>query len=185
MNILLPKCNKMEDPLNIKEIPISVFLAVTIIIIFSLYFTNLLKSIPCQKNLSNIFINNFIHIDIYHLVGNILGLYSMSRIERSLGTKKFIILICCLLLTASILEVITFQLFPSIPCGIGISGLLFGLITWELIIVQKMDFTLVLSLIFTVILPSLKGKNVSIFGHLSGIIAGILVGMSWKKIYNN
>jgi membrane associated rhomboid family serine protease len=173
----------MEDPLNIKEIPVSVFLAVTIIIIFSLYFTNLLKSVPCQKNLGTIFINNFIHIDIYHLVGNILGLYSISRIERTLGTKKFIILITCLLVIASMLEIAIFRIVPSIPCGIGISGLLFGLITWELIMIQKLDFTLVLSIIFTVVLPSLKGKNVSIFGHLSGIIAGIVVGFSWKKIY--
>ena len=170
------------DSLQIKEIPVSVFLAVTIIIVFSLYLTNLLKSVPCEKNLGTIFINNFVHIDLYHLMGNLLGLYSLSRIERSLNTKKFIILITSLLITASTLEVITYRIFPSIPCGIGISGLLFGLITWELIIVQKLDFTLVLSIIFTVVIPSIKSQNVSLLGHISGIISGIIIAIIWKKL---
>ena len=168
------------DPLKIKEIPVSVFLAVSVIIIFSLYFTNLIKSIPCEKSLGTIFVNNFIHIDIYHLMGNLLGLYSLSRIERALGAKKFIILISSILIIASILEIITYRIFPSIPCGIGISGLLFGLITWELVIIKKLDFTLVLSIIFTIIIPSLKSKNVSLLGHISGIIAGIIISLLWN-----
>ena len=170
------------DPLQIKEIPVSVFLAVTIIIVFSLYLTNLLKSVPCQKNLGTIFVNNFVHIDLYHLIGNLLGLYSLSRIERSLGAKKFIILVTSLLVTASVLEVIIYRIFSSIQCSIGISGLLFGLITWELIIVQNLDFTLVLSIIFTVVIPSIKSKNVSLLGHISGVIAGIITALIWKRL---
>ena len=170
------------DPLQIKNIPVSVFLAVTVIVIFSLYITNLLKSIPCEKNLGVIFVNNFIHIDIYHLIGNLLGLYSLSRIERTLGAKKFSILISSILIISSLLEIITYRLFPSIPCGIGISGLLFGLMTWELVIVKNLDFTLLLSIIFTVIIPSLKSKNVSILGHISGVIAGIITAEIYSKL---
>ena len=66
----------MNDPNEFKDIPVSIFLAITIIIVFSLYFTTAIKTIPCGKTIMSAFYSNFVHTDIYHLVGNMVALYA-------------------------------------------------------------------------------------------------------------
>lgn len=172
---------KMENQ-YFKNIPVSLFLATSIVVVFSLYLTTAIKTIPCEKDIMSIFIGNFIHIDPYHLLANLFGLYSLARIERQIGTKRFIGLLIFLLLFTSITEVAIHKLYDKMPCSIGFSGVLFGLIAWEMVTNRELDFVLLTSIIMLVAAPSINNPKASLTGHAVGAISGIIGGIIWKKL---
>ena len=165
------------------SVPVSVLLATSIIVVFGLYITTIIKSVPCGKGVTDIFISNFIHTDPYHLIANLYSLYALSRVEQKIGSKKFVYLIVFLLIFNTSLESIVHILIPSIPCGIGFSGVLFGVTTYELVTTKTLDWWLVFSILGTVIIPSIKSSNISLLGHAVGAITGIIGGLTWKKLY--
>ena len=169
--------NLKSNIINFKDIPVSVFLAVSLTVIFSLYLTTLIKTIPCQRDIMSSFISNFIHTDISHLLVNLFALYSLARVERDIGPKKFIKLLVFLLVFNTIIETIIYKIFPTIKCSIGFSSVLFGIMTYELITTKKLDFMLLASVVGTIILPSLKNQNVSLVGHIIGVISGGILGV--------
>lgn len=168
---------------KVNDVPVSSFLAISIIIIFSLYITTALKTIPCGKDLLSKFNINFIHIDPYHLITNLYALYALSRIEIFLGTKKFFILVLFLLFINTIFETIVHKIIPDIPCSIGFSGILFGMMTWEIVTDKGLDFYVATSIAAIVIIPSIKNQKISLIGHLIGSISGIIGGLLWNKIF--
>ena len=165
-----------------KKIPVSIFISTSIIVVFSLYLSTAIKTIPCGKDIMSVFLGNFIHIDPYHLLANLFGLYSLARIEREIGTSKFIGLIVFLLLFTSIIEVALHKIYDKIPCSIGFSGVLFGLIAWEMVSKRELDFVLIISIILLVTAPSVNNPKASFTGHAIGAISGIVGGILWKKI---
>jgi membrane associated rhomboid family serine protease len=170
---------------NFKDIPVCSFIAISLLIIFLLYFSTILKNIPCGYSLLTTFSRNFIHTDMYHLIGNLFSLYALSRVEYKIGIQKFILLLSFLLIFNSILEIILYKSFPSIKCSIGFSGILFGVFTWELITTKKVDIYLFISIISTIIIPSLTHSNISLSGHFIGAFSGILSGSIWKSFDKN
>ena len=112
---------------------------------------------------------------------NLFALYSLARVERDLGPKKFIKLLIFLLILNTIIETITYKIFPTIKCSIGFSSVLFGIMTYELVTSKKLDFMLLISIIGTVILPSLKNQNVSLVGHSIGAASGVIGGLLINK----
>lgn len=170
------------DKEHFKDIPVSLFLAVSIVVVFSLYLTTAIKTIPCGKDVMSSFMNNFVHLDYYHLTANLFALYALSRVERDIGGKRFMGLIIFLLFFNSIAEVTTHKLFPGIPCSIGFSGVLFGVMTWEIVSKKDIDILILLSITTIVILPSIQNSKSSLMGHAVGAVAGIVGGLLWKKI---
>jgi len=162
--------NKLKSKYS--DVKISIFLLTSIIVVFLLYVTNIIKSIPCQKNLLSNFYSNFFHIEITHLISNIIGLYALSRIERNIGIKKFIKLIILILLFNSVFETILYMLFPNMLCSIGISGILYGLITYEICTNKEIDYVLIIYIFSNIMIPY---KNVSISSHIIGSISGIII----------
>lgn len=167
---------------QLKEVPVSLFLSVSIIIIFSLYLTTVIKTIPCGKDIMSSFFSNFVHADSYHLMSNLIALYALSRVEREIGMKRFIGLILFLLIFNTITETIIHKAYPQIKCSIGFSGVLFGIMTWEIITKKDIDFILILSIVIMVIIPSVQNPKVSFTGHAVGALAGVLGGLIWKKL---
>lgn len=161
---------------------VSVFIAVFMIIIFSLYTTKAIVSLPCDKNMTDIFLNSFIHIDSFHLFINLYTLYTFSRIEILLGTKKFFMLITFLLFMNTIFKNIMHKITNKIPCSIGFSGVLFGIMSWEIVTNKGFDINTASSIMLLVILPSLQLKNISFTGHFIGAISGIISGLLFNKI---
>lgn len=168
-----------------KDVPVSIFLSVSIIVVFSLYLTNAIKTIPCGNNVLSGFFSNFIHIEPYHLMANLFALYALSRVERNIGAKKFITLIVFLLIFNTIIEVALHKLFPKIPCSIGFSGVLFGIMTWELVTNQELDFILLVSIGAMVLSPSIMNPKASLLGHAAGAATGVIGALIWKKIAPN
>jgi len=170
------------DSSQFKDIPVSLFLAVSIVVVFALYVTTSIKTIPCGKDILSSFYNNFVHIEPYHLMANLFALYALARVERDIGPKRFGFLIVFLLLFTSIAEVIGHKLFSNLPCSIGFSGILFGVMAWELTTKKDFDIFIVLSIVGIVVTPSMQDPKASLVGHAVGAIAGIIGGILWKSI---
>jgi membrane associated rhomboid family serine protease len=165
-----------------QETPVCVFIVISLVMTFSLYVTSIIKTIPCGSDFTSIFWSNFIHSDLYHLSANVFALYALSRVERKIGMRKFISLLVFLLFVNTLIEAGIKQIYPSMECSIGFSGVLFGIMTWELVQEKTIDSTLLLSIIALVIGPSLIDSSISIVGHSVGAFTGIVGGLLWKKL---
>ena len=163
-----------------KNTPVSAFFSVVIIIVFLLYFTSIFKTIPCGNTVLDQFYSNFIHTDIYHISAN---LYALSRVERKMGTKKFLYLIIFLLVFNTILEILAKKLKPELQCSIGFSGVLYGVMTWELVTEKDLDMYILSSIIIMTVLPSLKSKNISLLSHGIGAFSGIISALVYRNIF--
>lgn len=165
---------------NIIKSPISSFIATSLVVIYLLFNMNILSEIPCGKNIGNVFFSNFTHIEYSHLISNIYSLYAISRIERQLGMKKFICLLIFLLMFNTIVTWLARLYIKNWNCSIGFSGILFGLLSWEIFSNKSVDINIIISIVILVITPSINGKNISFIGHLLGAISGIIGGLLWK-----
>ena len=119
----------MKSYNQIKDVPVSVFTAIFIIIIFSLYITSAIKTIPCTKDIKSIFLSNFVHIEPYHLLANLFAIYSLARIEIQIGWKKFLGLLLFLLIFNTVIEITIHKLYSKIPCSIGSAE--YYLVSWH------------------------------------------------------
>lgn len=161
--------------------PCTKILLVSMIVIFLLYFTTILKDTPCGTNsttFGEVFMSNFIHTDFYHLLGNVMALYGLSRIEEKFGMKKFVMLTVYLLVMNSVIEVSLHKIL-TVPCGIGFSGVIFGFMTFEMVTERSIDIYLGLAVL--TMLMAQRGKNVSLLGHAVGAFSGVLSGLALKK----
>lgn len=159
---------------NIGDVRVCAFLGVSILVIFLLYATSIIKSVPCSNDTVSLFISNFIHTDISHFLANMYGLYAMARIEEEIGSKQFIKLVVFLLVCNTIGELIIHKIDRSIPCAIGFSGVLFGLLAWDVFTYHGIDVTTLTAVAFAVALPSFTSKKASLSGHAVGAVSGII-----------
>jgi membrane associated rhomboid family serine protease len=168
---------------SLKTVPLCKLLAVSLVTVFSLYSSSALKSIPCGKDFVSKIFSNFVHFDLTHLVTNLFALYSLSRVEKDIKSKRFCSLIVFLVVFTSIAEVIAHKLNNNLKCSIGFSGILFGITTWELVTKNKIDFYLITSIISMVVIPSLQNNDIISFSsHIIGAISGVIGGLIWNKI---
>ena len=167
---------------QLQYVPVCVFLLVSLTTIFLLYVTNIVKSVPCGKDILSNFYSNFVHIEIVHLLSNVTGLYVLSRVEYNIGAKSFIKLLSFIIIFNTITETIMHKLLPNTSCSIGFSGVLFGIATWELITTKDIDYAAVLAIIFAAIAPSQDRKSVtSISAHIIGAVSGIIAGIIYSQ----
>lgn len=123
----------------------------------------------------------FLHSGIFHLLSNCYALYIIGKqIESFYGKKKFLIIYLFSLLCGSILSI-----SMSSYASIGASGAIFGLMgsllyfgyyyrvyigsTWKTNIIP----VIALNLIIGFIVP-----GIDYFGHIGGLIGGILISMA-------
>jgi membrane associated rhomboid family serine protease len=168
-----------KDP---KDVPVSVFVALSMIVVFLLFNAKVVTSVPCGKGVHDIFMSNFVHIDTMHLISNLYALYAISKVEQEMGFIPFIWLLIFLIVFNTIAEFLSRRIWKNMPCSIGFSGILFGLFTWELVSKKKFDIEIILAIVIMVVGPSLKNKNVSLSGHAVGAVSGIVAGIIWKFI---
>jgi|GEM_PF-157325 len=128
----------------------------------------------------------FIHIGLFHLMGNCLFLYFCGPLlEFIYGREKFLIIYILSGLMGNILSLI------GMTSGIGISagasgallGILGALISFTIIERKKLPFSLYRSLVinlflivFLNIMISLIFPNIDILAHIGGFLAGLCLG---------
>ena len=126
---------------------------------------------------------NFIHFGILHLAVNCYSLYGLGLfIEKSLGLKKYLILILVSALTTTGLPYL-FYLITGYGANVvsgGISGVIFGLIGalgalalhYHYIymdIFKQLAPNVILMLVISFVIPS-----ISLSGHLAGLVSGFI-----------
>lgn len=172
----------MDTPTkNIQDIPVTAFIAVSLVIVFSLYFTSAIKTLPCDKDMISIFFGNFVHTDPYHIMANLYALYALSRVEQQLGAKQFFSLITFLLVFNTLFETGLHYIKKDLPCSIGFSGVLFGIMTLEIVLNKDIDFYIFTSIAAIVLLPSIQNPKSSLTGHVVGSISGIIGSLLYSK----
>jgi rhomboid protease GluP len=164
----------MKD--KIFNVPISSLTACVLIIIFLLFQINILKSYPCEKDMVSSLISNFIHIDFLHLISNLYAIFILSKVEESIGVKKFFTIVCLVLVINTIFETIFYKLF-NIQCSIGYSAIIYGIFSWEYVTTNKINPYIISSIFFDLIL---NRKNIGIINHLIGLISGVYVSLFIK-----
>jgi membrane associated rhomboid family serine protease len=173
----------MDTTKNVKIVPVSSLLAVIIIVVFSLYFTTAIKTLPCGQDVMSSFYSNFIHVEPQHLIVNLYALYALSRVEEKIGPRKFISIITFSLIFNTIVETSIYK-WMNVPCSIGFSGVLFSILTWEMVTTKKLDLYLLSAVVSMVVIPSIMDKKVSFTGHAVGAISGVISGIIWNKMNN-
>ena len=163
---------------QLSEIPVCHLLAFLLMIIFIMYNTTFIKTLPCGKGILHSFYSNFVHLDTIHIFSNICALYFLSRLEKKVGSFLFLYIILSLLIVNTMLTVILNKLFSRIPCSIGFSGILFGLLGWELLIFKTIDPLFIL----TTLIISVQDSKISTIGHATGFVAGMMVAFAQLKI---
>jgi membrane associated rhomboid family serine protease len=167
---------------QLKNIPVSIAIGILIIIIYSLYLTQAIISLPCGKDLISIFYSNFVHLKISHLAVNLFALYALSEVEKDIGPRVFFSLITFLLFFNTIVYFFLRKLIPSIPCSIGFSGILFGISAWELVTTKEFNILLILSVLAMVMVPTIEDPKASLIGHSVGALSGVVGGLLWNRI---
>lgn len=135
----------------------------------------------CEHSMLNIAYRQFVHVELMHLLVNLYGLYALSRVENKIGLKNFLILVLSLLVVSTVLEFGASK-FIDLNCSIGFSGILFGILAWELVTGQSVDFSLIAVIIFMVIQPSMTNPKASLIGHAIGAVSGVIVGLVTKQM---
>ena len=133
------------------------------------------------KEYYRIITGGFLHGNIIHLLSNCYALYIVgSQIERFYGKRKFLIIYAFSLICGNMLS-ITLSNYASI----GASGAIFGLMgsllyfgyyyrvylgsTWKTNILPVIGMNLLLGFII---------PGIDYFGHIGGLIGGILISMA-------
>lgn len=171
---------KRVDFKKVVQRPVTAFVTTILIVVMLLYSIGLLKDLQCGKTVINGLNRSFIHADWQHIMGNLFAFFVMSRIEANHGSKFFAILIAQILALETIIELMARQFF-DLNCSIGFSGVLFGLVAWELINDKDLDLALFLGLGAMVVAPSMENNRASLVGHFIGALSGVIVGMYYKK----
>ena len=149
---------------------------------------NLVADNPVQvlekKEYWRIVTGAFSHYSLLHIFFNVSSLWSLIDLERFVGSVNYMIYFTILLIFSSLIDNFIRLKFmtDSNPYSVGISAVLFGLMTYMATINNYMTFfgfqipwsaMPFISCIFTsVFIP-----GASFIGHLSGIFAGYLI--SW------
>jgi membrane associated rhomboid family serine protease len=147
---------------------ISIFIVIIISTIYLLFTTGYFASLPCDGNFLSKVSSNFVHVDFIHLASNVVGLYFISELEPQIGSEKFLQLFVVLNIFLGLIE----SYFYKDKCSIGISGVLYGLIAYEMFKFKKIDYNIIIALIFLFLFSG--DSKISHSGHLIGFLAGFL-----------
>ena len=168
---------------NFKDVQVSAFVGLSIVIVFILFNIQVINALPCGNDIHEVFLSNFVHIELSHLISNLYALYALSRVEQEMGFKPFIWLLIFLLLFNTLVEFLARKLWKNMKCSIGFSGILFGIATWEIVSKKQLNIEILLAIVIMVVGPSIQNNRASLTGHFIGAISGIIGGVLWK-IFN-
>ena len=123
----------------------------------------------------------FLHYGLFHLLLNMLALYWFgTALEQRIGSARFLLLYIVSGLAGSAGALL---LDPTTPT-VGASGAIFGILGAGLVLEQQRDYVfggsalgvIVLNLVFTFSI-----SNISIGGHIGGLIGGALATLGFTR----
>lgn len=132
-----------------------------------------------QLQIYRVFTYGFMHADILHIGLNMLALISLSNIVLYFTSEKFMIRAYFISLIASGLGIVFFSNEYTIGASGAIYGLFGVLIYYAIKYYRQGNKQLLNSLIVTLVLNLAISfaPNVSMVGHLSGLVTGIVLAL--------
>lgn len=135
---------------------------------------------------------NFIHLNFFHFLFNMLSLYSLGRIVLGFYSNRIILIVYIITgLMGSLLTVLAAFILKDPMVSIGASGAIFGLaglLVGGTIKRQRYGYNLPLKLtdlIFPVaaifLIGLMPGLGVNNWAHLGGFISGVILGIFLKN----
>ena len=151
-----------------KQISSSLYIAVINIAVYLLYKIKFFDSTNiCNDDILSRIQGSFVHVNFTHLAMNLIGLYILSDIEKVVGSEKFIKVVLFIIASSSIIETIL-----KTSCSIGFSGVLYGLLAYEMFIKKKIELDIIIVLVTLCFIPD-NYSNISHSGHLIGFVSGM------------
>jgi membrane associated rhomboid family serine protease len=126
----------------------------------------------------------FLHAGLFHLGVNMYALYFLGRmLEPSLGHVRFAALYFASLMAGSFGAVL---LNPDTPV-VGASTAIFGLLGAAIVMARNRGIDIMASglgpiLILNLLITFIPGFNISIGGHLGGLIGGVLAALAIEAL---
>lgn len=136
----------------------------------------------------------FVHIDLWHLLVNMMSLYNLGLLsEKVWGVKNYLLILFGSILFGSVFVFLGSGNSVSVGISGGIYGLLAAFIVYGIqtkILFQPVLRNQVLMIIFVNVLISFM-PGVSLLAHLGGFVGGLLISIaltrndSWKELRKN
>ena len=130
-------------------------------------------TVPCQSNIQSALVRPALHANTMHLIGNLTAFFILTRsIQPRIGIFNYVLLIAFLWVTTAMMDVAFQQ-----TCSIGFSGVVLGLLVWDLFDRGQLKWDLAAAGVLAAIWlePMAQGQNnVSMSGHFYGLVAGLL-----------
>ena len=124
----------------------------------------------------------FLHAGLVHIACNMYSLYIIGpQIQQIYGTKKYLIIYIITCITSSSLSYFMSASSISVGASGGIFGLMGALLAFAIIERHKIEKKYLSSLIQIIVINLFIGlsiKNIDNFGHVGGLVGGIVVGYS-------
>jgi len=122
----------------------------------------------------------FLHSGIIHIGCNMYSLYIIGpQIHQIYGAKKYLIIYIISCITSSLLSYLMSPYSISVGASGGIFGLMGALVAFAIIERHKIEKRYLASLLQIIIINLFIGlniKNIDNFGHIGGLLGGMLIG---------
>lgn len=131
----------------------------------------------------------FLHSGFIHIGCNMYSLYIIGpQINQIYGTGKYFIIYIISCITSSLLSFLMSPYSISVGASGGIFGLMGALLAFALIERHKIEKRYLSSLLQIIIINLFIGlniKNIDNFGHIGGLLGGMLIGYIIYKMSQN
>ena len=128
----------------------------------------------------------FLHSNLVHISCNMYSLYIIGpQIQQTYGTKKYLIIYIISCITSSSLSYLMSPNSISVGASGGIFGLMGALLAFAIIErhkIQKKYLSGLMQIIVINLFIGLSIKNIDNFGHVGGLIGGIVLGYSIYRL---
>lgn len=129
----------------------------------------------CGHSWGMLSLQHFFHVDVWHLMSNIVALVPLSIVEDEFGSTVTGKLLVWLWFINVVIDKIIHTMF-KLECTIGFSSILFGLYTWMLFYDRdNITFVTPLVLFLRLLFPSVVNAQASLVGHVTGICSGLIL----------
>ncbi|BCZ48662.1 membrane associated peptidase [Clostridium gelidum] len=130
----------------------------------------------------------FLHSGIVHIACNMYSLYIIGpQIQQIYGAKKYLFIYFISCITSSLLSYLMGTYNISVGASGGIFGLMGALLAFAIIERHRIDKKNISSLMQIIVINLFIGlsiKNIDNFGHIGGLLGGILVGYIMYRMLN-
>jgi hypothetical protein len=162
-------------PSHIKEVPVSVALTIILTVSSLIHLTHKDKfQLDCNNFLS-LLSANFIQADINQLTVNIFSIYTLSNIELTLGSKKYLSLFVSALLIYTTLLYEFHKIIPTLDCPLGFSSLIFSILVWNFLLTKMLNPSIVILLVITFIYLSLHYSQILLLNFGIAALTGLIL----------